>query len=105
MGREAKSKLPASALDALAEVERVARALYDGPARCALVHESGELRCAVLDRCRPPRRSTPASIAPVSPIARARPLAMNGKRPVLIARPSAFNDCSVAPAHAISGQV
>lgn len=52
MGREAKSKLPESALGALAEVERAARALYDGPARCALVHESGELRCAVLDRCR-----------------------------------------------------
>ena len=41
----------------------------------------------------------------VSPSERARPLALNGKRPVLYARPLSFTTCSGSPTVAISGHV
>src|SRR5476651_789508 len=42
---------------------------------------------------------------PVSLAAMARPLAANGKVPMLTSTPSAFNCCSFLPSHAISGWV
>ena len=60
--------------------------------------------------CMPRMRSVAASARiftkpVVSPNARARPLAANGKVPARYATPSAFNCCSLRPTHAISGDV
>ena len=60
--------------------------------------------------CTPRIRSVDASAIiftnpVVSPMARARPFAMNGNVPVLYATPAALSCCSFWPTQAISGDV